>query len=195
MRLWPLVLAAIAGVAASDPILLSTQVQYTLTAIDVVPTPSQLDSAFLSHDNATEGLVSIATDASNDVSVRLRAIHALTRYCATTPCADDDPAHTALVTTIGEYRDAAAGSDLVLLRAAVEAVGPQRVGTDLGTLVPLLKHPSRDIRAATVHALRDLCNTQAISALRAQQSSEPTDQVRLAISEALRILGQPQPCQ
>jgi HEAT repeat protein len=62
-------------------------------------------------------------------------------------------------------------------------------------LESLLQHSSRDVRAATVHALRDLCNTQAIGALRAQQENETSDQVRQAITEALRILGQPEPCQ
>ncbi|MFT3695226.1 MAG: HEAT repeat domain-containing protein [Kofleriaceae bacterium] len=195
MRLWPVALALFASVAAGDPVIyLSVQVQNVLTAIDVVPTQSQLDTAFLPADAATE-LVRIVKDDTSDVRVRLRAIHALTKYCTTTPCTDDDPAHTALVSTIAMYQGSASGSDLVLLRAAVEALGPQRVGTDLGTLEPLLKHTNRDIRTAAVHALRDLCNTGAITALREQQSTEPTDQVRLAISEALRILSQPQPCQ
>ncbi len=195
MRLWPLALAIFAGTAAGNQIFLTVQVQNVLTAIDVVPTQTQLDTAFAGRESATSGLVAIVMDADADVRVKLRAIHALTKYCVATPCADDDPAHQALVDTVGQHTGATSGTELVLLRAAIEALGPQRVGTDLTVLVPMLKHGNRDIRAATVHALRDLCNTQAISPLREQQSTESTDQVRLAISEALRILGQSQPCQ
>ncbi len=82
-----------------------------------------------------------------------------------------------------------------MLRGAIQALGPQRVQTDLALLVPLLDHPSRDVRAATAHALRDLCNTQAINPLRVRYNSEATDQVRLAIEEAEIVLQQTAPCQ
>ena len=82
------------------------------------------------------------------------------------------------------------GSPVLLLRAAIETLGPMGVASDVGVLVPLLDHISRDIRAATARALRDLCNTQAITPLRVRYAKEQTDQVKLAISEALRILDQ-----
>jgi len=82
-----------------------------------------------------------------------------------------------------------------VLRAAIEALGPQRVGNDLALLVGQLASPSRDIRAAVAHSLRDLCNTQAIGPLRQQQQAESSDQVKQAITEALRVLGQGSPCQ
>ena len=99
-------------------------------------------------------------------------------------------AHTSVATVITATATAHDGSQVLLLRAAIETLGTMRVSSDASTLQPLLDHPSRDIRAATARALRDLCNNQAITPLRARYSVEMTDQVKLAISEALRILGQ-----
>ncbi len=202
-----MLLAGLAGLATSasgGSTQLPQPVQDVLTTIDTIPTQVQLDTAFVDHQLALQGLAVIARDPETDTGMRLRAIHALSRYCATTPCADGDVAHLALVGLIDDLdtSDVTSGENLVLLRGAIESLGPQRVGTDLDLLVNgagggagLLTHQSRDIRAATVHALRDLCNTQAINPLRVQLQQEPTAQVRLAISEALRILGQTQPCQ
>jgi HEAT repeat protein len=93
----------------------------------------------------------------------------------------------------------------VILRAALEAIGPQRATDDpipppVGDppdevlLVSHLSSLSRDVRAAAVHGLRDLCNTQAIAPLSQLQSTEPTAQVLQAITEALRVL-RTDPCQ
>ena len=79
----------------------------------------------------------------------------------------------------------------MILRGAIEALGPLRVDTDLVLLEPFLLSLSRDIRAAAAHAMRDLCNSQAITPLRQQQEHEDTEQVRLAITDALRVLAQP----
>lgn len=204
----PIVLAILVGATvARGSTVLSQQVQNVLTTIDVVPTEAQLDTiVFTDHADALSGLTAIASDVDSDIGVRLRALHALANYCPSSQCLDGDTAHQVLVTVInncatggGGSCSAAphddAGTAIVILRNAVEALGPQRVGTDVTLLEGLLQHPSRDVRAASVHALRDLCNTQAIGALRTQQQNETTDQVRQAITEALRILGQPQPCQ
>ncbi|HEU4615006.1 MAG TPA: HEAT repeat domain-containing protein [Kofleriaceae bacterium] len=165
-----------------------------LTTIDMIPTRQQLDNAF-----AKEKLIPLATlielattdDTSRDgIAIRLRAIHALAKYCNPTPCTASDPVHQAVASVVPATQNAATGSSVLLLRAAVETLGIMRVSTDVNTLIPLLDHPSRDIRAATARALRDLCNTQAITPLRTRYSGELTDQVKLAISEALRILGQ-----
>ena len=164
-----------------------------LTTIDSVPTQAQLDLAFMgSAANSRDKLIGIALDtASSEVGVRLGAIHALQNYCPLPPattCAATDPAHQALYNLIGSVGAARAGSDVLVLRAAVEAIGPLEVQTDIDLLVPLLDHTSRDIRAATAHALRDLCNSNAVTPLRVRYQHEPTDQVKLAISEALRVL-------
>ena len=185
---------AFATAAHGGSIMLSAQAQNTLTAIDAVPTPAEIDQDFNDPTMALTSLASIAEDPGTDVGIRIRTLHALTGYC-TAPCADSDTAHQALVQFITANQSDPAGTTIVMLRGAIEALGPQRVGTDLDLLVPLLSHPSRDIRAATAHALRDLCNTDAITSLRTQQGQETSDQVRLAISEALRVLSQPSPCE
>ena len=205
MRTTPIILAVLAGATvASGQVQLSVQGQNVLTTIDAVPTKVQLDTfAFADHAEALSGLTMIASDATSDIGIRLRAVHALSNYCAGAQCLDGDPAHQTLVAVIASCSSGPcsapphddAGTSIVILRSAVEALGPQRVGTDVTMLESLLQHPSRDVRAATVHALRDLCNTQAIGALRTQQQTESSDQVRQAITEALRILGQAEPCQ
>jgi hypothetical protein len=181
---------ALATTAHGDGAQLSTQATNALTAMDTVPTPTELDSDFT---DPLDSLAEIAQGSGNDVGVRIRALHALASYC-TAPCNNTDTAHVALVDFITANEPNQDGTTIVMLRGAIEALGPQRVGTDLPLLVPLLSHPSRDIRAATAHALRDLCNTQAITPLRTQQAQESSDQVKLAISEALRVLSQPSPC-
>ncbi len=189
-------LAALAFVATATggTVQLPPQVQQALTSIDSVPTPGQLDTVFTTHAQALTQLSTIALDGGTDIGIRLRAIHALTKYC-TPPCADTDTAHQALTQLITANRTQPIGAELVMLRGAIEAIGPQRVPGDVTILTGLLDHPSRDIRAATAHALRDLCNISAINPLRVRAENETTEQVKLAINEALRILGQPTPCQ
>lgn len=185
-------MGAVALASAVDE--LSTSQKNILTPIDTIPTEDQITTAF--EDNESEAvskLIAAAkdTDTRDDsIAIRLRAIHALAKYCEPMPCTAADPAHQAVASVIPQTQSAATGSQVLLLRAAVETLGTMRVSTDVNALIPLLDHPSRDIRAATAHALRDLCNTQAITPLRTRYSGELTDQVKLAISEALRILGQ-----
>ena len=170
---------------------LPTGVQDTLTAIDSVPSRTDLDLAFQNNMLPPLGtLQQIAGDPMSDVGVRLRAIHALGKYCTATPCAASDPAHVSVRGALLGAQAETAGAPLLLLRAAIETLGPMGVSTDTDVLGPLLDHDSRDIRAATARALRDLCNASAITPLRVRYAKEQTDQVRLAISEALRILDQ-----
>lgn len=168
---------------------IAERVRDTLTVIDVVPTKEQLDHLFLGEPQALQNLSTIAQDKTLDVGVRIRAIHALAKYCPD-PCSTSELAHQSLTTLITETRNETLGEPVVLLRAAIETIGTLQVASDVNVLIPLLDHPSRDIRAATARALRDLCNNQAVTPLRVRYTSEPTDQVKLAISEALRILGQ-----
>jgi len=196
MKIWPIALALFAGSVSAASLELPTNVQLVLTLIDAVPTPSQLDLAFNDHAGAAQGLAAIATDSgaidAASRSARLHAISALATYCAM-PCNELDPAHVALVSIIQNTTAESTGFDAIVLRAAIEALGPQRVGTDLQLLVDQLQNPSRDVRTAVAHSLRDLCNTNAIAPLRQQQQNETSDQVKQAITEALRVLGQA-PC-
>ncbi|HET9992319.1 MAG TPA: HEAT repeat domain-containing protein [Kofleriaceae bacterium] len=204
MKLWPIALALFAGGVAAGSTQLPQPVQLALTQIDSVPSQLELDTAFSDHQAAMQGLAAIATDngATDSASrnARLHAISALSKYCAS-PCDDGsgsgsaNSAHQALISIIQDMNGESVGFNAVVLRAAIEALGPQRVGNDLDLLVSQLANPSRDIRAAVAHSLRDLCNTQAIVPLRQQQQAEASDQVKQAITEALRVLGQGSPCQ
>ncbi len=184
---------AMAAAAYGDALVLTQPVINALTPIDSLPSSKQLNGVFNgSEAEALSNLTAIAlSQGTVDLGVQLRAIRALTHYCQT-PCGTHE-AHGTLATlaTTPRYRDAARGSDLLVLRAAIESLGVLRVPGDVAILLPQLDHPSRDIRAATAHALRDLGNTQAIPALRTRYQLEQRQQVRIAISDALRVLGQP----
>jgi HEAT repeat protein len=189
-KLAAVIVIAIAAGAAATTAPLSPQVQNTLTTIDEVPTQTQVTSAFGSGSDATTmatmGLISIAQDTSSDVGVRLRAIRALAGFCPA-PC-DMTPPHNTLLAILG--MPTATGADIMILRAALETLGQLKVQADLGSITPFLDHPSRDVRATAALALRDLCNTNATQALRTRLQHEATAQVQLAISSALRVLGQ-----
>lgn len=179
--------------AAADLAQLTQPVIYALTPIDSIPSTEQINSV---HGNSEQlalaNLEAIALSTSGvDLGVQLRAIRALTHYCKD-PCSTHE-AHLTLVevATTPRYRDAVAGTDLLVLRAALEAIGVLRVQDDVTVLVPQLEHPNRDIRATAAHALRDLGNPDAIPTLRIRYQNEGTGQVKSAISDALRVLGQP----
>jgi len=184
---------AVSAAAFGDVLVLTQPVINALTPIDSVPSSTQLTGVFNGSElEALNNLRLIAlSQGSVDLGVQLRAIRALPQYCQA-PCGTHD-AHVALETIAAtpRYRDARRGSDLLVLRAAIEALGVLRIPGDVVLLLSQLDHPSRDLRAATAHALRDLGNTQAIPALRARYQQEQVQQVRIAISDALRVLGQP----
>jgi len=106
--------------------------------------------------------------------------------------------HQSLVTLIENVRSQQVGDStgkvILLLRAAIEAIGVAKAGTgDVSLLVGFLDNPSRDLRAAAAFALRDLCEQAAVAPLRAryniEMGSTGVPQVRLAISAALRDLN------
>ncbi len=179
--------------ARGDVTSLPPPVVDALTPIDTLPTKAQLNDAF--GTVALDQRRAIATDANQDFGIQLRAIRALPSYCPTLPakCLPGTPAHDTLIGVINGYAASPqAPRDLLRLRAAVEALGVARSGdsSDVQILVPLLGHASRDIRAATARALGNICNTLAESPLHTRYTTEPIDQVRLAISTALRDLQQ-----
>lgn len=182
-------LAASLAFATGSTANLPVKVRDTLTSIDTVPTKDQLDFAF--ENQALSSLSTISQDVEVDVGVRVRAIHALAKYCPD-PCSTTELAHQSLTTLINDTKNETVGEPVILLRAAIETIGTLKVSTDADVLVQLLDHASRDIRAASARALRDLCNDSPLvtGRLRVRYTSEPTEQVKLAISEALRILGQ-----
>ncbi|HVK84276.1 MAG TPA: HEAT repeat domain-containing protein [Kofleriaceae bacterium] len=197
MKKLPLALAVLVGLvvsAAGNTVMLSTRVQDALTQLDALPSSAQLNSVHGSAQAALDNLRDIAGDDTIDPGVKIRAVRALPQYCDL-PCSPTHEAHVALTTlvTTPRFRDARSGSDVLILRAGIESLGVLRVPEDVDLLVPQLSHPSRDLRAAAAHALRDLGNPAAIDALRARFVEEQVPQVSLAISDALRVLGQPNP--
>ena len=174
--------------AGAGTILLDQQQQEALTTIDTVPSKALYES--LPTPLTQADIEGVAGDGSANPAFRLRAIHALATYCATpAPCADTDPAHMTLAALISANGSAHSGADLLILRGAIEAIGPMRGSKDLPLLVPLLDHPSRDIRATAATALGALCKIGANTPLHQRYTNESTDQVKLAISAALRMLS------
>ena len=156
-----------------------------LGAIDFTPSRDDLDAAMPS---APDELITLAT-GDGDVGRRLRAIRALTQY-------PGDPAHTALLAVLDEVEDATAGPDALVLRAAIEALGVIGTSQDVDRIAFFLDaegatpYDGRDIRWSAAMALGAIHAGTAVAPLRARQSVEQTEQVKFAITEALRaILG------
>jgi hypothetical protein len=186
----------VALIAHADTTQLPQMVMDALTGIDAIPSSDDLNNVWGSPLNVVSNLRAIATDPNADVGVQLRAIRALANYKSTDLGNQPTLAHDTIVAvfTNPRYASAKVGSDLLILRASIEALGacPDKNPTDVNLLAPTvggpLNHQSRDIRAATASALRDLGNTNAINALSMRLSVEQVPQVRFAISEALRVL-------
>jgi len=193
-RLGIVILVALGASAGSMD--LNQQQQETLTSIDTAWSKTQLESLPPPYTVSQTDLEQLAGSGSASPALRLRAIHALSTYCSVPSpgtCPDFDPAHQTLAALIAANGSAHSGADLLILRGAIEAIGPMRGSNDAAVLIPLLDHPSRDIRATTALALGAVCDSSSttIAALHQRYSNESTDQVKLAISAALRMLPCP----
>ena len=176
-----------AGQMASVP----AEVVDALTQIDNAPSTDTLNDMFPTPQAALDNLRQIAIDSTALFGVQLRAIRALPAYCPS-PCTDS-PVRDTLLSLIGSYSRTMHGpQDILRLRAAVEALGATRsaLASDVALLRPLLDDLSRDVRATTVRALRNLCNQDAITPLSMHYQSEKTEQVKHEIYDALRDLLQ-----
>jgi HEAT repeat protein len=184
-------LLAIATLARADMTQLPDAVINALSLIDRAPTASDLDAALMETQQQTATqLAAIASDPNVDVGVALRSIRALSQYPQS--AIGSTLAHDTLVSIIATRLPSAQPVDVLVLRAAIESLGVLHVATDVGLLVAPggpLNHASRDVRATTARALRDLGNPAAIPDLRQRLGQETIAQVRLAISDALSALG------
>jgi HEAT repeat protein len=184
------VLAALCALPAArgDSVQLTTTVLHAMTPIGSTPSKKDIESIFPT--NAVDELTEIAHSNSVDFGVRLRAIRALPEFCLPN-CAGSIPYQslTSLLATI--VSNPQEGTSILLVRATIEAIGIAKSGLseDVGLLAGYLTSTSRDVRATTAYALRDLCQPSAIPNLRAQYNVEAVMQVRLAISTALRDLA------
>jgi hypothetical protein len=178
--------------AHGDSIQLAPSVMHAMTPIDSVPTKEELVALF--PQNTATQIAAIAQDTNVDFGVRLRAIRALPQFCLPS-CAGTAP-HASLRALLASVPPAdQTGTSILLLRATIEAIGVSKSTDpdDVTKLAPFLDNPSRDLRAATAYALRDLCNQLAVVPLRQRYDTEMKPggipQVRLAISAALRDLA------
>jgi HEAT repeat protein len=165
-----------------------------LTQIDASPSKSTLNEMFSTPQAALDNLRAIALDHTIDPGVELRAIRALPVYCPTPPLTcGSTVVHDTLHILIDDYNTTPHTPQSQLrLRAAVEALGATRtsLASDVDKLIPLLADRSRDVRVTVALALRNVCSAAAIEPLRALFQTEPVEQVRVAISAALRDLRQ-----
>src|SRR5262245_30548795 len=95
----PIVLAIVVGLvvsASGDPLLLTTQIQQTLTQLDALPSRAQIDDAHES-EPALDNLSLIILDDTVDVGLQIRAVRAIAQYCDA-PCIDASEAHVTLTT-------------------------------------------------------------------------------------------------
>jgi HEAT repeat protein len=181
-------LVAIAALARADMTMLPEPVRNALSSIDRAASATDLDTALGGTQQQTAmQLAAIALDPNVDVGVALRSIRALSQYPQS--AIGSTLAHDTLASIINTYLTSARANDVLVLRAAIEALGLLRVATDVDTLVKGLGHASRDVRATAAHALRDLGNPSAIPQLRARLGQELVPQVQLAITGALTALG------
>jgi hypothetical protein len=182
--------------ASGDNSLLNTRTITALTSIDAVPSTSGLNDAFNSPDAALVDLEVLARDPSVEVGIAIRATRALPGYCPPAPqsCGTGTGVHETLIQIISDYQalPSPGGQDLLRLRAAVEALGATHavLDADVELMLPLLHHPSRDVRATVVRALRGCCNDRAKAALKALKVNEPTQQVQFALLSALQDFEQ-----
>jgi len=172
--------------------LLTPPVIQALTSIDTIPSTVALNDAF--GTQPLDNLLSIALDDTIDLGIELRAIRALPAYCPALPqlCGPGTPVHDALILLIDGAAAQGTPHDLLRLRAAVEALGATHSGLadDVDKLMSLLgRSSSRDVRATVVRAIRNVCNSVAISQLGTYFFNEPSRQVQLAITAALQDLG------
>jgi len=168
---------------------LAPQILYALTSIDELPTRQDLESILASPTNELSLLRQYALGSELDFGVRLRAVRALSHFCAESrvECRE---------VLAGLLADPGAGSSpgqqILLRRAAIETLGVSRTGDsrDVSLLAGFLNDGSRDLRVAATRALRDLCDPAAMPPLRTRRSIEQVAQVIHAIDDALSVLAQ-----
>lgn len=189
---------AVCALPARGDVQIGTGVLNVLTSIDSLPSRSELETAFSRQDPPVlplDGLEAIIFDDAaplppDQQGVQLRAIRSLPQFC--TASCQNDQAHALLERVISDYNDPGkprGPRETLRARAAIEALGVAKVVDDRTILEPFLNNSSRDLRVAAAKALRDLCNTEAIPALRARLTTELVPQVKGAISAALRDLA------
>lgn len=209
-RLLALALVLCALPASGDDAAMPPAATGTLTMTDAFPSRAQVDFAF-GDQSALDQLFAVINDPAQDLLLQIRAIRMLPQYCDANVC-DTGTVHDTLVKMVSDYATRTmngplAPPDLLRLRASIEALGATHsaLASDVALLtdppMPLLTHPSRDVRTTAVRALRDLCDPSDLnlcsadlcktefSTLRTLHGSENSPQVVRAIETALNDLA------
>jgi HEAT repeat protein len=151
-----------------------------LGGVDYVPTREALDAVIGEAPALTLIALATADDGELDPGVRLRALRALEHY----PGNDTE---LALTTSIESLAGANSGIDTLYLRAALAVVA----GEDAIEIVaPSLGHANKDVRAAAATALGATGSADAKPWLYERLEVEDDAMVELAISAAIRALGE-----
>ncbi|MBE7454316.1 MAG: HEAT repeat domain-containing protein [Kofleriaceae bacterium] len=151
----------------------TTDVIDALSGVDFLPGVTRL-TAILGDD------LSVLADVANgelDPGVRIRAYRSLGQFPV-------EEARLGIKEGIDRYRTATAGTELLYLAAATEALGESGGPADVPLLAPILDAPSRDLRVVVARALGRIGGDLACALLRARRDVEQVDQVRIEIDEA-----------
>lgn len=174
--------AGIAGALEAPPG--DPEVVELLSGMSYVPDQGSIDSVLGSA--AVDELIAIAEDSSAtaDPGLRIRAFGALGQYGGSK---DEAAASFALRSAINKFAALGRGTEVLYLRASMLSLSQLESGTGsaVPTLVPLLSHSLRDIRAACAQALGITMSQDAVLPLRQRAQVEEEDQVLIAIEDAL----------
>ena len=153
-----------------------------LSGISFTPSKSNID--LVMGNAALEDLITIAQDETkgSDVGLRIRAFRALGVFEESD---NKDLAVAALTESVILYKGANFGEEVLFLRASILSLAQLSKENSVDTIIGLLSHPSRDIRAASAQALGITGSVDAVQPLRNQALVEEQTQVKLAIADAL----------
>ncbi len=156
-----------------------------LSGISFAPSKSNID--LVMGNAALEDLIVIAQDETDgsDIGLRIRAFRALGVF---DDSENKDLAVTALTESVALYKNSTSGEEVLFLRASILSLAQLSKENSVNTIIGLLSHSSRDIRAASAQALGITGSSNAVQPLRNQALIEEQTQVILAIADALFLL-------
>ncbi len=158
------------------------QVVELLSGISFAPSKSNID--LVMGNAALEDLIVIAQDETDgsDIGLRIRAFRALGVFEDSN---NKGLAVSALTESVALYKNRKSGEGVLFLRASILSLAQLSKENSVDTIIGLLSHPSRDIRAASAQALGITGSVNAVQPLRNQALVEEQTQVKLAIADAL----------
>lgn len=181
-----LFLIAIAMASAGGGIAMAVQPSEEVVELLTATTssPSKTRIVIVMGETAADELIAIAEDTSADSDPGLQiSAYAALRHFEQSP--ESETVRLALKAAVVQRQGESTGTPLLVLRAAMLSLAEVGRATSVSDLLPLLSHPSRDIRAACAQALGITGSDAAITPLRDRLLDETVPQVKLAIDDAL----------